>query len=293
MTLTRYQLGCPIWANKEWTGELYTRKAGPKDFLREYATVFNTVEGNTTFYGLPSTSTVERWKNDTPVDFKFFLKFPKVISHEKCMMNVEEETLTFLRLFAPLEERLGPHFLQLPAAFGPRDLPLLSRFLDSLSLEFSYCVEVRHPEFFLGGRAEQELNRLLEERGVDRVILDARPLHRARPDSKAVVAAQRKKPHLPVRPLATAEHPVLRYISHPKLEQNEASMKEWARVAAEWIREGKKPYIFIHTPDNHKAPQQCVVFHKMLSAELQGLEELAPWPGELEDPPQVQLSLFG
>ena len=61
MSIERYFLGCPIWGNKEWVGELFAPDVVQKDFLRQYASVFNTVEGNTTFYGLPSEKAALRW----------------------------------------------------------------------------------------------------------------------------------------------------------------------------------------------------------------------------------------
>lgn len=75
---------------------------------------------------------------------------------------------------SPLESRIGQYWLQLPATFGPRDLPALWQFLDTLPKSFTYGVEVRHPDFFFAkGEAEQLFNRGLHERGVNRVILTA------------------------------------------------------------------------------------------------------------------------
>lgn len=71
---------------------------------------------------------------------------------------------------APLETRIGQYWLQLPAAFGPRELPALWQFLDALPATFTYGVEVRHPCFFDKGEDEQRLNRGLHARGVNRVI---------------------------------------------------------------------------------------------------------------------------
>lgn len=93
---------------------------------------------------------------------------------------------------SPLAPRIGQYWLQLPATFGPRELPALWHFLDSLPGEFNYGVEVRHPQFFAKGEEEQTLNRGLHQRGVNRVILDSRPVHAARPYSEAIRDAQRK-----------------------------------------------------------------------------------------------------
>ncbi len=76
----------------------------------------------------------------------------------------------FLTRMSPLAPRIGQYWLQLPATFGPRELPALWHFLDSLPGEFNYGVEVRHPQFFAKGEEEQTLNRGLHQRGVNRVI---------------------------------------------------------------------------------------------------------------------------
>ena len=55
----------------------------PKDFLRHYASQFQTVEIDSTFYGTPAASTVTSWNEKTPRDFIFAVKVPQVITHEK------------------------------------------------------------------------------------------------------------------------------------------------------------------------------------------------------------------
>src|SRR4051812_44448356 len=89
-------LGCPVWASADWLGTVFTADAKRSDWLRQYATAFNTVEGNSTFYGLPKLETVERWAHDTPPGFQFCLKFPRIISHEHELVNAESDTRVFL-----------------------------------------------------------------------------------------------------------------------------------------------------------------------------------------------------
>ncbi|MCE4870630.1 DUF72 domain-containing protein, partial [Campylobacter coli] len=73
--------------------------------------------------------------------------------------------------------RIGQLWLQLPAAFGPDELPRMWQFFESLPQEFTYGVEVRHPAFFAKGEEERALNQGLHQRGINRVILDSRPVH--------------------------------------------------------------------------------------------------------------------
>ena len=82
-----YFLGCPEWSRPEWKGSLLPTRTRPADFLAGYARVFNTVEGNTTFYALPRSDVVERWKESTPSDFRFCFKFPRSISHDRKLEN--------------------------------------------------------------------------------------------------------------------------------------------------------------------------------------------------------------
>lgn len=292
MTIERYHLGLPIWSHKPWTGSLFTREAKPADFLVEYASVFNAVEGNSTFYGLPSSDTVERWRDDTPATFRFCFKLPRSITHERRLIGAGPETRdTFARL-APLGPRIGPYMIQLPPTFGPADLPTLERYLVSLPSAFSFAVEARHEGFFGGGADERALDSLLAEHGASRIIFDTRGLRSADPRLPGVADAQRRKPWLPVRHTATGVSPIVRYVAHPEVERNAAWLEDWAEVVAAWIAEGRRPYAFIHAPDEKDAPAIARAFHAAV-AERADVGAMPPWPGESEPPPPEQLSLFG
>ncbi|MGH7457110.1 MAG: DUF72 domain-containing protein, partial [bacterium] len=223
MAKLQYYLGCPIWSNKQWVGELFTADAKPTDFLRQYASVFNTVEGNTTFYALPKPASVRRWREETPPHFKFCFKFPKTISHQLRLQDAGQETQIFLNRLAPLAERLGPFFLQLPPSFDFKELLMLESFLKALPREFSYAVEARHPDFFNAMAAEEKFNDLLQSLNVGRVVFDTRGLHAAEvpEDDFYTLDAKRRKPKVPVRFLATNQSPFVRFVGHPVIENNE------------------------------------------------------------------------
>ncbi|MGH2544812.1 MAG: DUF72 domain-containing protein [Ardenticatenaceae bacterium] len=291
MTITNYYLGCPIWANKAWVGELFTSDARPSHFLRQYASVFNTVEGNTTFYGIPTATTVARWRGETLPDFRFCFKFPRIISHEKRLSNAQAETEHFLNVLAPLGERLGPFFLQLPPSFGPEELPALDLYLQGLSSDFQYAVEVRHPAFFAGGADEERLNGLLTSLQSDRVLFDTRGLRAAGASDPLTRAAQRRKPDLPVHIIATGSRPFVRYVAHPEVGANLSLLAEWAATFEEWIHAGRTPFIFMHAPDDFYAPRLARHFHRLLSTRV-AVGTLPPWPAEAEAPPAEQLPLL-
>lgn len=288
MAITKYHLGCTGWSLKEWVGNFFTDDAKQGDFLKQYATVFNAVEGNTTFYNIPSEQTVRRWKKATPDGFKFCFKFHRSITHEKRLNEVEDEVMRFLETFDPMTDRLGPFHIQLPAQFSPSEFDKLEALISILPSTYRYAVEVRHPDFFNHGREEHRLNRLLKSYSIDRVIFDTRKLHAMKSNEQSVQQAQKKKPEVPVRFDNTSSRPFVRFVGSNDPVANEPYLKEWAIVVADWIREGLHPYIFTHSPDKVSQPSIARKFHQLLS-ELIEMEPMPKWPNERQN---EQMNLF-
>ncbi len=286
--ITKYHIGCTGWSMKEWKGSFYTDDAKPSDFLQQYATVCNSVEGNTTFYNIPKPETIKRWGETTPDGFKFCFKFHRSVTHYKKLKDVKEDVLHFLAVFEPINKRLGPFMIQLPDGFAPAHLGRLEKLLSILPAVYSYAVEVRHPDFFDQGKQENRFTRLLESYNVDRIIFDTRKLHELKPDEKSIKEAQRKKPKVPVRFKATGSRPFIRYVGANDVLNNETLLKEWAIVVADWIKEGKHPYIFTHAPNQIGQPPIARKFHQMLS-NLIKVNSMPAAPFERAD---EQLGLF-
>ncbi|MFK3704985.1 DUF72 domain-containing protein [Klebsiella sp. NPDC088457] len=240
-------IGLPQWSHPKWVRLGITS-------LEEYARHFNCVEGNTTLYALPRDEIVSRWYEQTHDDFRFCFKFPATISHQAALRHCDDLSREFFTRMAPLESRIGQYWLQLPASFGPADLPALWQFLDTLPAGFTYGVEVRHPEFFAKGEAEQALNRGLHQRNVNRAILDSRPVHSAIARTPAMLDAQRKKPKLPVHAVVTASNPLVRFIGSDDMVQNQQLFGIWLQTLARWCQT-TTPYLFLHTPDIAQAPE--------------------------------------
>ena len=282
-----YYLGCPSWSENAWRDYLYPQDAKSADFLNLYSQVFNAVEGNTTFYASPSAAVVQRWAETMPEHFRFTAKFPGDISHSGDLREHLTATETFLQLLSPLGERVSPYWLQLSKAFTPNRLPELAGFIDALQRPLA--VEVRHDEFFAKGDAERRLNRLLLDRGVERICLDPRALFSCTSTDPAVLHAQSKKPRVPPRPAAFTQYPQVRFIGHPVLEANEPFLTPWVEKIAGWIEEGRTPYIFLHTSDNLLAAKLAQRFHSRLMSRLPGLPAL---PELYREPAAEQLGLL-
>ena len=285
-----YFLGCPIWGMKDWVGTLYRRASKPREFLAQYSSVFNTVEGNTTFYHLPKPHIVERWRDDTPADFRFSFKLWRAITHERHLVGAAPETAEFFERLAPLGERLGPFMIQLPPSFGPGKLGDLDRFLKALPSEFEYTVELRHPDFFHVPEWIEEADALLAQHGCGRTIFDTRALRSGDGDDPDVRVARGRKPNLPTLESALGNAPLLRFIGHKDPGVNRPWLEHWLPILVRWIGEGRRPYVMIHTPDDLSSPELARELHKLLQSVLD-LPPMPIWPAE-ERPPGEQLFLF-
>ncbi len=289
----RLILGCPLWAEPLWRGALYSSAADADQRLHEYAQVFGAVEGNTTFYALPPADVVQRWASLLPADFHFCAKLPREVSHGDRLDANHPELLRFFQRMAPLEQRLGPIWLQLPARFGPQQLEQLSTFLDALPSAWRYAVEVRHLDFFRKDDNERRLNRLLHERGMERIMFDSRSLFASRDTDAATLDAQHKKPRLPVHALALAQQPTVRFIGGMDNQLSLTRLEPWLGKCQQWLEEGRSPILFMHTPDNRLAPELARLFHLRLRERMPELPAMPAWPGEQErDQAPQQTGLF-
>ena len=268
-----YRLGCPAWSVPEWRGRFLPQATPQRDFLRHYARVFHTVEGNSMFYALPKMEIVLRWIDEVGPEFRFCPKVPRDVSHGEHLPGAPGVLQAFWERLECLAEarRLGPSFLQLPARFGLAQLEELSAFLEAWPRQFPLAVEVRHPVFFEGGAEEENLNARLIEHGADRVIFDSRSLFSAAPGDAVEVESQKRKPRLPVRWQALGRHPMVRFVGRNRVDDLESWLDDAAQAVAGWITEGRCPHVFMHTPDDVMAPQLCALFHERLRRWIPGL----------------------
>jgi len=132
------------WSYDFWKGSFYPATLAAKEFLACYAAQFRTVEVDSTFYRIPRIQTVNEWREQTPRDFLFSLKFPQVITHVKMLSDCEEETRVFLDRVSLLGEKLGALLLQFPPMFRQQHVPSLRDYLESLPDKHRYAVEVRN-----------------------------------------------------------------------------------------------------------------------------------------------------
>jgi uncharacterized protein YecE (DUF72 family) len=160
-------VGCSGWMYDSWRGGFYPEGLPKRRWLEHYASRFDTVEVNNTFYRLPSREAVAGWAEQTPAGFEFAVKASRYLTHVKRLRELEAGYARFSERIAPLREagKLGPILWQLPANFQ-RDDERLAAALEALG-EGRHCFEFRHPSWFTN-----EVYALLGEAGAALVVGD-------------------------------------------------------------------------------------------------------------------------
>lgn len=149
------RLGTQSWTEEDWDGVFYPRGVAPTDRLRLYASAFDTVEIDSTFYAIPPVGRVRAWAAAVPDGFLFTAKVPQSITHDpdpasreirRPLEGKEAEFDLFVATMRELGPKLGALLLQLPPQFHfqPERLEVLARFLEGLPRDLRFAVEFRH-----------------------------------------------------------------------------------------------------------------------------------------------------
>jgi uncharacterized protein YecE (DUF72 family) len=145
----KFYVGCSGWSYTAWQGPFYPSDMKNSHWLEFYSKVFDYVEIDSTFYNIPSILTVKKWLKKTQDNFRFTAKFPKVITHDKRLKNVDNELEIFFKAISPLYEKTLALLIQLPPSMEIMEgLQRLRELVHILDNRFRYAVEVRHHSWF-------------------------------------------------------------------------------------------------------------------------------------------------
>ena len=240
---------------------------GTKDDLAYYATQFNSLEFNASFYNLYSTAQFRQWKDKTPKDFVFFPKVNQMISHMKRLRNADQYTDEMIQGMLGLEEKLGMIFLQLHENFGPKDWEWLEGYLNRWPEGLPLAVEIRHNDWLTDEEHSEPYFDLLQNRGLATVITDT-------PGRRDLVHMRLTTPTVFVR-FVSAYHEC----DYERLDEWFERLQVWTSLGIENI------YFFIHQNLEETTPILAEYFVKRFNREL-GYR--LPVPGR----PRQQASLF-
>ena len=161
------RIGCSGWNYKHWRELIYPKGLPARLWLDHYATLFDTVEINNTFYRLPLRTSVERWVVQSPPEFLFAVKMSRYVTHIKRLTEVPQGLQLFYDRIEPLARspKMGPVLWQLPGSFRRSDERLAAT-LETLP-PGRHCFEFRHASWFC-----DEVYELLRQAGAALVIGD-------------------------------------------------------------------------------------------------------------------------
>ena len=136
------RVGCSGWNYKDWRGIVYPEKLPQRRWFEHYATLFDTVEINNTFYRLPPPSTMEQWAAQAPPDFVYAVKLGQFGSHRMKLRDAASWLPNHLDRVERLGKSLGPTLVHLPPRWK-RNVERLDEFLAVAPARLRWAVEVR------------------------------------------------------------------------------------------------------------------------------------------------------
>jgi uncharacterized protein YecE (DUF72 family) len=219
----RLRIGTSGWNYRHWREVLYPPGVAQRRWLEHYASEFDTVEVNATFYRLLPESAFEGWRTRTPEEFAFALKVSRPITHYKKLAHCEKELSQFLSRARLLGDRLGPLLLQLPPR-SPCELSVLREFLARLPDDCRYAFEFRDESWLC-----DSVYRLLREKGAALVRVSA--------------------PRYPDADVVTADFHYLRMHGDKRLyssKYSEATLGGWADLITGWAQGGGDVYVYFN-----------------------------------------------
>jgi uncharacterized protein YecE (DUF72 family) len=143
--------------------------------LARYAARFDSAEINSSFYRSHKPETYARWAVTVREEFRFAVKVPKAITHERRLADAAEPLASFLAEIQALGARLGPLLVQLPPSLS-FEAGLATGFFGTLRARHDGPVacEPRHPSWF-----ENDADALLIAHRIARVGADPAPVPQA------------------------------------------------------------------------------------------------------------------
>ncbi|MCI4368289.1 MAG: DUF72 domain-containing protein [Thermoplasmata archaeon] len=219
-------IGTCGWDYPEWVGPFYPKR-GVSDRLRYYAQQFPIVEVDSTFYRLPPASHALSWSKRTPAGFRFAVKFPQSITHDRRLVESGRELREFLEVLAPLREsgKFAAALLQLPPSLT-FDARSVRRFYETLPPGLPVAVEFREKSWL-----DPESLSLLREFRLAHVVVD--------------------EPLLPVRLEVTAPFSYLRFHGHGApvwydYTYSPAELTSWVPKVRELAERSEAAYVFFN-----------------------------------------------
>lgn len=244
----RISVGCAKW-NKQELANLYP--PGTKDELAYYATQYNSIELNATFYRLFPPQQFTNWAKKVPDGFRFYPKVTQEISHWKRSNEVTTLVEDYTHAVRHLGDRLGATFLQMNEIFSPKDFERVEPFLEDWPTDIPLAVEFRHTDWYNNATIANQLYLLLEKHRVMNIITDT--------------AGRRDLLHMRL----TTPSAFVRYVGANDAKSDRARLDEWVERLKTWVKLGIEDiHFFVHQDHELESPLLAAEFIRKLNKAL-------------------------
>ena len=235
-------IGTSGWTYDAWRDGLYAG-VPRKDWLAHYASNFNAVEVNGTFYHLLPRRTFEHWRSDTPGGFHFAIKSNRYLTHLKRLAFQRADLARERGAVSALGEKLAAVLWQLPAGLA-RDDALLERFAGRLAAwpGTRHAIEFRHPSWFCDEIAEQ-----LSER--------------------RIAAVQSDSADWPMWTAVTTDFVYVRLHGNRRTYASAygaRGLAPWARRIRAWLAEGRTAHVYFDNTAFGHAVDDALALRRMI-----------------------------
>ena len=232
-SLKQVFVGCAKW-NRQDLKKFYPR--GTKDELEYYATQFNSIELNATFYNHFRIEQIEKWVEKTPENFKFFPKVHQRISHIKRLNNVEESIERYVTNIRAFGDKLGMCFLQLHDNFKPVNMERLVTAVEYWPEDVPLAIELRNTEWFNDASIANDVYALFEKHNISNIVTDT--------------AGRRDLLHMRL----TSPSVFVRYVG-ANHESDYGRLDTWIERIKQWAALGMENlYFFVHQNLEKESP---------------------------------------
>jgi len=235
---------------RQWVGPFYPDGLNARHHLPYYAERFNALEIDSTFYGTPAATTVQRWHDVTPPGFIICPKLPRTITHEARLVGTEELMQEFLERMRLLQDKLGAILIQFPPDFSQAEMSNLIHFLPTLPDDLRFAVEFRHQSWIKPETA---------------VLLEAHNLCWASTDSV----------YMPRQIRPTTDFLYLRFIGpHGRFAAKDrtqvdrsADLERWWQELQPYLQDARAIYAFFNDDYEGFSPATCHRFRRIIGLE--------------------------
>jgi uncharacterized protein YecE (DUF72 family) len=245
------RVGCSGWQYQHWRGDFYPAGLSQTRWLEYYATRFDTVEINNSFYRLPDAETFAAWRRRVPLRFLYAVKASRYLTHMKKLKDPHDPVDLFFSRATKLGPRLGPVLYQLPPRW-PVNLERFEIFLKALPRRRRHAVEFRERSWY-----DEAVFGLLEKY---RVALCLHDMAGSDSGRRAVGPFVYARFHGPQK--YSGRYP-------------DENLEEWAEWLADKARAGLPVFAYFNNDSGGHAPRDAVRLREAITARLGSLSN--PW----------------